>query len=636
MRFAALVLVSMAFGTPAAAEVTNVTIAARATVAGGQAFGSVGAYEKLVGTIEFALDPAHARNARVVDLGRARKAPDGRVHFTADLYVLRPADASRGNGVLLFEVANRGNKGLLARFNVGAAASADPMAAADFGDGFLMRQGYTLVWVGWEFDVPPQALGIEAPLAEVGVTPISVDFIPDEAGPTASLAAAAPMYAAARVDDPADTLTVRTRYWDPPTTIPRASWRFVSDATSAPALTLDTGFEPGRIYTVRYGATGARVAGVGMAALRDAASAFRYRDDVPVRGRAAYIIGISQSGRFLRQFLNDGFNADEQGRRAFDAVWAHIAGAAQGSFNERFAMPRSLHPFTATRLPFTDEPQQPGGAGLLSGYAPELRPKVFYTNTSVEYWGQGRAAAMTHVSADGANDITLPADVRLYLLAGTQHGEGAFPPRVTAGRHRDNPTPQRAVMRALLTGLHGWVSRNEPPPASRYPRLSDGTLTRIEQLRFPALPDAGDPRTVTGPALVTSGTPRPLPFLVPQVDADGNEVGGIRVPEQLVPLATTTGWNFRNPSRGNPADLYALLGSYLPLPRTKAEREARRDPRPSIEERYRDRDDYLRRVRGAAQDLVKERFLLEDDVPGVLERAAAHWDLAVRATAATN
>jgi hypothetical protein len=633
MRSAIVVIfIALLFGPPASAEVTRVTLGTRAVVANGQAFGTAGPYEKLSGTIDFALDPADARNARIVDLDRAARDPDGRVRFSADLYVLRPVDAARGNGTLLFEVSNRGGKALLARFNGAAGGGADPTAPADFGDGFLMRQGFTLVWVGWEFDVPVQALGIDAPLADLGgPAPLRVEFVPDEAAPTASLARDAPLYPPARLDDPADTLSVRSGYWDKAVIVPRDRWRFVAGA-EAPELALDGGFEAGRIYTVGYRATGARVAGVGLAAMRDTASAFRYRDDMPVRGRAAYVIGFSQSGRFLRQFLHEGFNVDERGRRTFDAVWAHIAGAARGSFNERLATPRGLHPFSATRPPFTDEPQHSGGDGLLAAYRREHRPKIFYTNTSVEYWGGGRAAALAHVSDDGTKDIVLPDEVRLYLLAGTQHGEAALPPRRSSGQELENPVPQRAVMRALLAGLHAWVSRNEPPPASRYPQLSDGTLTPVARVRFPAIAGVADPRRISGPGLATAGDSRPLPYLVPQVDADGNETGGIRVPEQLVPLATTTGWNFRAAQVGNPEDIYPLLGSYIPFAPTRPERESRGDTRRSIEERYRSRNDYLRRIRDAAKDLVKDRYLLRDDVEGVVQRAESHWEYAMRAT----
>jgi hypothetical protein len=427
-------------------------------------------------------------------------------------------------------------------------------------------------------------------------------------------------------------------------------------------IELDDGFEPGRVYEVDYAATGARVAGVGLAAIRDAASAFRYRTDVPIRGRSAYVFGISQSGRFLRQFLHDGFNADERDRRVFDLVWPHIAGAGQGSFNERFAMP-GYSSFPATRLPFTDLAQTgPDGRkdGILAGYRSEQMPKVIYTNSSVEYWGQGRAAALTHTTIDGTGDATVPDNVRMYLLSGTQHGEAAFPPVAGRGVALPNPTPQGNVMRALLRAAHDWVTSGTRPPESRYPQLKNQTLVPLNAFRvlptlYPSFSQSGQnglvnllqPTAIEGPGHLVSGRFSALPFLVPQVDEDGNEIAGIRVPEVTVPLATTTGWNFRH-DRPPPA-IYPLLGSYLPFARTKAERDGpsfvillpegtkreitnpRHDPRLSIEERYRDQDDYLRRIRVAADALVKERFLLADDVEDVVARAKRHWEYATTA-----
>ena len=390
----------------ARAEVTKVTIASRAVVANGQAFGSVGPYEKLTGTIEFALDPAHPRNTRIVDLDAAARGSDGRVHFTADLYVLQPVDPSKGNGTLLFEIANRGRKGILGRFNR-AGGSPDPTAPADFGDGFLMKDGYTVVWVGWQFDVEPPSLRVVAP--EVNVPGrVRVSFIADEKR-TEMAPADLPRYPPANSDDPSATLTVRDRFWDKPTPIARDTWR-LSLANGRPRVAMDAGFEPGRVYEVEYNGSGARIAGVGLAAIRDAASAFLHGTDMPVRGRAAYVFGISQSGRFLRQFLHDGFNVDERERRVFDLVWPHIAGAGQGSFNERFAMP-GYSSFPATRFPYTDLDQrnaQGARDGILAAYKPDQLPKVIYTNTSVEYWGQGRAAALTHTSIDGKADATVP------------------------------------------------------------------------------------------------------------------------------------------------------------------------------------------------------------------------------------
>jgi hypothetical protein len=616
----------LGFGGSAFAEVTKVNITARTPVADGRVFGTTGPYEKLVGTIEFALDPAERHNTAIADLAHAARGADGRVHFTADLFVLQPVDSARGNGALLFEIANRGNKGMLGRFNR-SPGSNDPTTAAHMGDGFLMREGYTLVWVGWQFDVAPPLLRVEAPAVDVPGR-VRVSFVLDEKR-TEAAPAGLPRYLPIDAADPKASLSVRDRFWAAPTPIPRKQWKLTA-VDGRPRVVLDGGFEPGRVYEVDYEATGARVAGVGLAAIRDAASAFRYRTDLPIRGRTAYVFGISQSGRFLRQFLHDGFNVDERDRRVFDAVWPHIAGAGQGSFNERFAMP-GYSSFPATRFPFTDaEQQDPAGRrdGLLSVYKAEHRPKIFYTNTSVEYWGQGRAAALTHTTIDGGRDASVDGNTRIYLLAGTQHGESAFPPPAGPGQALANPTPQASVMRALLRAMHRWVTDRIAPPASRYPRLSDNTLTAVARLRFPAIPGVGDPRSIEGPALMTGTRVLPLPFLVPQVDADGNELAGIRVPEQLVPLATTTGWNFRAERVGNPGDVYALLGSYLPFAASRAERESRGDTRRAIDERYRSKADYLQRIRTAAADLVKDRLLLEEDVALTVDRASAHWDWA--------
>jgi len=314
-------------------------------------------------------------------------------------------------------------------------------------------------------------------------------------------------------------------------------------------------------------------------------------------------------------------------------VWPHIAGAGQGSFNERFAAP-GHNTFSATRFPYADQAQAgPDGRrdGILAAYRPDQAPKVIYTNTSVEYWGLGRSAALTHLNANGTSDASVPDNVRIYLLAGTQHGEAPFPPTGGTGQALPNPTPQGNVMRALLRAAHQWASAGTRPPDSRHPALRDQSLVPLQTLAFPAIPGLKDPRGIEGPGRMDGEHFTALPFLVPKVDADGNEVSGIRVPELAVPLATTTGWNFRAERVGNPTTLYALLGSYVPLARTKSEREARRDARLSIEERYRDREDYLQRIRASAAGLVKDRFLLEEDVDDVVQRATRHWSYATAA-----
>lgn len=636
---------------PAFAEVANVTIMSRAVVADGRSFGSTGPYEKLVGRIEFVLDPADRHNSRIVDLTLAPRGADGRVHFSSDLYVIRPVDAAKGNGVLLFEIPNRGGKGLLPRFNRDATRSDDPSSVADFGDGFLMREGYTLVWVGWEFGLSASRLGLSAPLtmlpAGSRVDPIGVDVIVPARTTETFLADETfrppVLYPPVDVANPADRLTVRDRFWDDPVAIPRERWRFVMDPKGVPKLQLDGGFDPGRWYRVAYHPTRPVVAGVGLAAIRDAASAFRNRSDLPIRGRAAYVMGVSQTGRVLRQFLYEGFNVDERERKVFDAAWVHIAGAARGSFNERFARPSHGDMFEATKFPFADadETDVDGSRdGLLSRYRQDQLPKVFYTNTPVEYWAGGRAAALTHTSVDGTRDLASADNIRRYLLSGTQHGPAPFPPPPpgiggrttveTGGQELPNPTPQMNVMRALLRALHQWVSDGAPPPASQYPRLGDGTLVRIQDVKFPALPGVADPRRIVGPARRIGGKVVPLPHLVPQVDADGNDVAGVHDPEAAVPLSTTTGWNFRSERVGNPGDIYELLGAYIPFARTRAEREANGDPRLSIEERYRTVDDYVQRLRSAAMDLIRGRYMLEEDLDAVLARARSHWNYAMR------
>lgn len=639
------------------AEVTRVTITSKTVVADGHSFGASGPYEKLVGRIEFALAPDDPHNRRIVDLRHAPRGADGRVHFSSDLYVIRPVDAGKGNGVLLFEVVNRGNKGLLARFNRDVTRSDDPTTLAHFGDGFLMREGYTLVFVGWEFGLAAPEMTITAPAArlpaDAALDPIHVDIIVNARATEAYLVdepTRAPVaYPPADLAAAGDQLTVRDRFWDEPVVVPRERWRFVPDAEGIPRVHLDGGFDPGRWYRVTYRATRPVVAGVGLAAIRDAASAFRYRSDLPIHGRATYAFGNSQTGRFLRLFLYQGFNADERNRRVFDAVWVHIAGAARGNFNSRFAAPDHGDMFESTQFPFADAAERDiDGArdGLLSAYRKNQRPKVFYTNTPVEYWGGGRAAALTHTSVDGTRDLAIPDDVRLYFLAGTQHIVGPMPPatelpagapaalaRNVLGQELSNPTPQITIMRGLLRALHLWVTRGVAPPPSRYPRLGDRTLVRVQDVRFPAVPGVANPRSIVGPARTIGSTVTPLPHLVPQVDADGNDLGGVRDPEAAVPLATTTGWNFRRESVGNTGDIYQTLGSYIPFPRTRALREMRGDPRTSIEERYSSLADYVQRVRAAAIELIRQRYMLTEDLDAVLARATSHWAYATGAPA---
>jgi hypothetical protein len=669
--FALAALVFAAIPPTVAAEVTRVSISSRTVVANGLWFGPAGPYEKIVGTVFFELDPADPKNRAITDIDLAPKNARGKVEFSADLFILTPQDAARASGSVLFEISNRGNKGLLTTFNR-AATSLDPTAPEHFGDGLLMRNGFTLVWVGWEFDVGPMpSLSITAPIATRNGAPIveaiAASFNVD--APAAEVAVSdVPKYPPVDLNDPSAQLSVRDLVWDRPTIIPRASWKFVraepgADAggrcganSDCPRIALSAGFEPGRIYEIRYRAQNPPVSGVGLAAIRDVASAVKYGNAaiVPVRGQYLHVYGASQSGRFLRTFLHDGFNADERGRKVFDGVMPHIAGAARADFNQRFSQAVGLDQFAALRFPFTDAPQRDDVTGrtdaLLAKYPVDQQPKIVYTNSSVEYWGTGRAAALIHTSIDGRSDLTLPANVRAYHFSGTQHGPAVFPPRAALGggpnargigAQLPNPT-LHVELRALLVALDRWVRDGVDPPPSKYPRLADGTLTPVTALRWPAIPGVAAPTTIPEPRRATvdqPAAPKPMaesgwPFLVPQVDEDGNETGGIRLPDQAVPLGTLTGWNFRAPSTGNPKAIVPLAGSLIPFAKTSAERNG--DPRKSLEERYRSKTDYVGRATEVGVSLVKQGYILREDLPLLLERAAAGWDWATSRSVTTN
>ena len=385
----------------AQAEVTRIEIASRTDILGGKPFGAAGAYEKIVGRVFFSVDPMHPRNKAIVDLDKAPRDAAGRVTFSADLYVLAPKDAARGNGAALFDVLNRGRKNIIRDFNR-APAVPDPTAEADFGDGFLMRQGYTLVWVGWQFDIPRRGglMALDAPPAldqgKAITGRVSTTFTPNTAEPTYALDdmgryADTTRYPPLDPASAANTLTVRDGFLGAPQTIPRDQWQFgrMRDGEVVPdisALYLKGGYQPGHFYELSYEAKGAVVAGLAFAALRDMASAVKHQQAGPIATRYAYAFGPSQDGRFLRQFLYEGFNADEQDRRVFDGVISHIAGSARsGDFNSRFARPNGLGFFVASLFPYLDLDQQDPVTGKTDGIlmklASDQRPKIFYTNT---------------------------------------------------------------------------------------------------------------------------------------------------------------------------------------------------------------------------------------------------------------
>jgi hypothetical protein len=629
-RWIAAVALLFAGAGVSGAEVTRVEIAKRADV-------GLSGYEKIVGTIYFAVDPKAARNRVVADLDKAPVNAAGLVEFSSDLYILRPK-ATPGNGAALVDILNRGNKVVLNGFNRGG--SPDPATENDLGDRFLMRFGYTLVWVGWEFDVAarPNAMRIHVPVATdrgKAITGVVQATFTANSAATETIVGDLAFYDAVDPAGADSQLTVRSSYLGGHAdTVARDQWR-----VSGHTVTLDSGFVPGKTYEVRYRAANPPVAGLGFVAVRDTTAWLKHQADAPASVRYAYGYGSSQSGRFLRSFLYEGFNTDEHERQVFDGVIAHIAGAARLDLNARWAKPTGLAVHSATSFPFADASLRDPVSGAQEGAVDNARlsghaPKIFYTNTPVEYWGTGRAAALIHTTPDGTADLTLPDNVRVYLIAGTQHSPARFPPSVTNGQQADNPVDYWWAMRALLLAMHKWVKEGSAPPPSQYPRLKDGTLVAATAVAWPELPGVPSPLSLTaGPRAANALLPKggggaaPLPLLVPQVDGDGNERGGIRLPDVAVPLATYTGWNFRKPEIGAPDELVSLAGSSIPFAPTRAAREAAHDPRRSIEERYPSKEAYLKQVEQVADALVKSGFLVVDDEPRILQRAEDSWDL---------
>jgi hypothetical protein len=670
MRLSALTILLFAAAPALPAEVVRVEITRRVDVLGGRAFGDAGPYELVEGRILFALDPANRYNARITDLALAPRNAAGLVEVWADFAALRPRQRRPGN-VALFEVSNRGLR--YAPFILDfATMAAHPSAPEDFGDGLLLRLGLTLVWVGWQHDVPPDdadRFGLEAPVARAPgggplTGPVRADWV--VARPVRSLPLAHGSHVAWPVLDPGapgHVLTEREGRYAPRRVVPRTEWRFARENGGAAVddprwIFRDRGFEAGKIYELTYRSADPRVAGAGLAAIRDAMSHAKHDPASPFAATHAIAFGISQTGRLLRHFVYQGFNTDERGRKVFDGLLIHVAGAGRGSFNHRFAQPsRDAHRFDTffyptDLFPFASAVTTDPVGGVTDGlYAhahdPAHLPLVFQVNSGYEYWG--RAASLIHTTPDGRRDLDPPPTERIYHLAAAQHVGGAFPPPADA-RHpgsrayRGQPLDYRLPLRALLVSLIDWVRDGTEPPPSAYPRIDRGDLVPLDDVRLPAIPDLGRPtvahqpdRLDFGPRWAAGivdreppGVGEPFPVLVPQVDSLGNETGGIRSLELEAPLASYLPWNLRRGLPGDTTELTRILGTYLPLPRTEAERRAAADPRPSVERLYAGREAYLARARQAAGALVARRMLLPGDVDRALARAAEHWDWLAR------
>jgi len=650
------------------AHVTRVEIISRVDVLGGKSFGDAGPYERITGKVYFSVSIANPHNRAIVDLANAVNIYDGEVAFSADFIAVRPKDSARANGTMLLENPNRGFPRILSLVDGG-----DEDLSHDPGDAWLLRNGYTVVSLGWQWDAAGEgALHLYAPIAQDhgktisgllrGDVMLSSDAAEIPLGHLIQGHIGGSEYPVSDPSDPRNALTVR----DTPTaariTIPRSQWQFAAtiDGKLVPNnrfIHLDGGFKAGKIYEYVYVVSDPVVAGLAFAAFRDFAAYVKHGSPHIVPAARVLAEGISQNGRFLRHFLYQGFNADEDGRVAIDGALAHVAGSGRGSFNHRFAQPsRDAQPtssifFPTDIFPFTDLPESDPVTGETGGLldraiAEKVVPKIFFSNTSYEYWG--RAASLIHTTADATKDVEINPCVRIYFFTGLQHYSVPFPPQrgsgVGASQNPQTPLPVRFFWRAMISNMDAWIRNGTPPPPSAYPTLAEKTLVPRERAAFPAIPDAHLPadhnvayRLDFGAewqkGIITVQPPvvgKPFPVLIPQVDADGNELAGIHVPEISVPLATYTGWNLRDPGIGAPTQRLPFEGSFFAFPKDAAARAKSGDPRKSIAERYSTREIYLDQFTKATDSLIQQRWILPEDRAALIQRGAQEWDYLTR------
>lgn len=656
--------------SPNLAEVVGFRIEKRERFADGQEFGNSGPYARIIGKVDYAIDPAMRQNQAIVDVGLAPRNQAGKVEYSGDLFILAPADLSKASGGLLYDVNNRGNKLALRFFN--DTGGNDPKTVADAGDGFLMRHGFIIVWSGWDGELLPggDRLRLATPVATYSGRTIT-GLVRCEIVPASDTTRSDVNWANHGSYRPTNfglqsaTLTHRLRATDKRVQIPRDQWTLhissnASDAASQlprVELELPAGLRKGHIYELIYEAQDPLVHGVCFASVRDLVAALRsgagknnplLRDGKPVIRRAIGF-GVSQSGRFLREFLHAGFNEDEAGRKVFDGVIPHVSGAGLGSFNHRFAQPtrhvnqHDHHDYPGDRFPFAYETQSDPISGQTDGVlkrATETNttPVVLHTQSAGEYWT--RSGSLAHTDTLGNTDSKVPANVRIYLFGGTQHGPAAFPPTGGDGQNLPNPADYRPFLRSLLLALDRHVQDGSPLPKSVYPRIADGTLVdwKRSATGFPAIPKVRYPEVIQQPPLLDFG-PRwielriidvqPPKYVghyrvrVPRCGADGNELGCLLPAEVGVPLATFTGWNLRSRNAGAENELVSLGGSYIPFAKTKKERERNRDPRLSALERYGSMERYSRELTAYLKRLHADGYVLNEDIGRVAEKLIA-------------
>ena len=608
----------------------------------GTEFGAAGAYERLHGTAFCELDPTHPLNAGIVNLDRAPRNARGNVEYQSEFRILKPLDVARGNGWLVYDVPNRGNQLIMPRLN-GAPEGGHPQHA---GNGFLMRHGFTLVWSGWQGDVPPgnDRLVARFPVVEGVTDMVREEFIAEATGllgDTNIQETSEDRFIGTLVYPVADpagaTLTVREREADPRVTPSGLAWRLIDDHHVEITRPSAPGFDRSAIYEFIYRARDPIVMGIGFAAIRDIVSYLRHATE-GIRHTLGF--GISQSGRVLRDLVYLGFNQDLAGRRVFDGILPVVAGSRRTCINWQFAQAGRYsrqhedHSYGDDQFPFSyptlSDPISHRTDGILQRARDAcVCPKVMHLDTESDVW-QARASLV--VTDTSGVDIAIPEDVRVYSVTGVPHAPFrplAKPVMQLPG----NPLGYGAFMRALLIALTDWVERGLAPPDSRFPTRAAGTLVPLTEARerFPRLPQVNFPAVLNELRLRDHSVEPPIestpyPVFVQPVDCDGNALGGVRHPLLDAPLATHVGWSLRAVGFGE-GDLFTVQGSMIPFAATEADRQRAGDPRPSLETRYASREAWAARLAAAANRLVADRLLLAEDADRLIATARESWDV---------
>ncbi|MBT6093487.1 MAG: hypothetical protein HOH04_01305 [Rhodospirillaceae bacterium] len=648
----------------------------RQPFADGMAFGDVGAYERIKGRAHYAVDPDAPAQAGIVDLDKAPRNTDGLVEFSADVMILTPVDPKKGNRRIFYDWGNRGNIRALQFFN-DAQGSNDPLVPEHAGNGFFFRRGYSVVFSAWQGDLLPGdgRFLLDLPIATDNGNPITglvrSEFILESPGVTTQPLSGwsnTRSYPTASLDTSKAQLTRRPYADAPREAIPTDQWMFARNeggigldgvakqtaiVPSETNIFLPAGFEPGVIYELVYTGRDPLVLGLGHTAVRDLIGFLKHdsTDANPLAGtEKAYGWGRSQTGRAIRDFIHNGYNADANGRQVFDGLLPHVSGGGLMWMNHRFAnavspagQEHEVHDNCADRFPFsyTETTDHLTGKTDAILKRPDTDPLVIHTQTATEYWQ--RRGSLVHTDTQG-NDLEQPDSVRIYIWGSSEHYADPMLriPNKGPCQNFSNVVRTSMLFRAALDNLDRWATDGTPPPDSRHPKRADGTLLSGAEWRaqFPAIPGVMLPH---GPAtlelydfgsdfengLLNKEPPeladaKGYPTMVLATDEDGNDLGCVRAPMVTAPLATYTGWNLRDRGQGFGAK-HKFTGSTLPLPETPEERQVTGDPRRSILERYGNKAGYVAAIRTAAEKLVDEGLMLEEDV----ERCAAwaeDWD----------